>query len=228
MNWVVEQTLLSKLFAYLCMCGLLFLPHISQATGSGSTAWYATHQFQAADIKKLEAGRVVLQNQTLEGAPAEHVQAFIIVDAPVTHVFALIKDFPQLVAYAPYVENIEVLRQSEQQAVVNYALALPFGVTSRYRLQLSFEQHGLSRTMVWKSVPWAGLKAEETIVSSTGYWWLEPGQDDGQTLLTYQTITDPGHVPFGLGWIVDILSRSGVVDLLKSTKQRAEQSWEQR
>ena len=34
--------------------------------------------------------------------------------------------------------------------------------------------------------------------------------------------TDPGPIPFGLGWIVDIVSKDSVSDILLRTKKRAE------
>jgi hypothetical protein len=78
--------------------------------------------------------------------------------------------------------------------------------------------------MHWHKVEWQGLDPDETIQDSTGYWFFKHA-DKQTTLLHYYTKTDPGHVPFGLGWIVDYLTEKTVVDLLKNTKARAEQEW---
>ncbi|MDX8381971.1 MAG: hypothetical protein R8M14_07660 [Ghiorsea sp.] len=78
--------------------------------------------------------------------------------------------------------------------------------------------------MCWHKVDWPGLDSEETIKDTSGYWSFQ-AKGKNQTLLHYYTKTDPGHVPFGLGWIVAYLTKETVVDLLTNTKERAEKAW---
>lgn len=62
---------------------------------------------------------------------------------------------------------------------------------------------------------------KEAIVDTYGQWILEmvPGQDD-QVLAYYRVYTDPGHIPWGAGWIVEGLTKSSVPDIIKKTRER--------
>jgi len=210
----------------LYVCCLCCCSSILEAKTTIDTAWFEQHDFSAVEQQKFQRGQVVRHHNSNTEPRVQDVQAFVLIHAPIADVFNLITDFPQLVTYAPYVEKIEVLQQSAQMALVNYDMALPFGVHKRYRLQLHSLVDGSNRRLSWTLAPWPGLKPDETLVATSGYWFLEPAKLKNHTLLSYHTRTDSGDIPFGLGWIVTLLSQSGVTNLLQKTKERAEQQWQ--
>jgi hypothetical protein len=63
---------------------------------------------------------------------------------------------------------------------------------------------------------------EETIRDTSGYWRIE-AQSENKSLTLYHLYTDPGPIPFGLGWIVDVLSKNSVPQVLLQTKDRTEE-----
>ena len=121
----------------------------------------------------------------------------------------------------PNLKKIDVLSRDEAGAVANYYLDLPFGVQKQYRLQLDYDTTPPDYQVTWKSLPWQGLEPEETVKSTVGYWEMK-ARGKQNTLLHYYTKTDPGHVPFGLGWVADYLTKTSVVEMLHSVKEKAE------
>ena len=124
----------------------------------------------------------------------------------------------------PNVKEVIVKDLPGPEVVVDWQLQLPMGVIKRYSLKCwaKEEDHRVQR--FWKKLPWPGLKPKETIVDTYGQWILEefPGTDN-RVLAYYRVYTDPGKVPFGTGWIVDILTEQSVPDIIKRTRQRAEE-----
>ena len=190
---------------------------------------FAVPSLHAADFSsltekeksKVEAGGLVVHAASVQGSYAKEIHAFLRIQAPTEKVFSLITNYQILPSFMPNLERIEVLSQDDTGAVANYYLDLPFGVHKQYRLKLAYNKQPDSWRMTWHKLDWQGLASERTIADTTGYWDLQVL--DGQTTqLHYYTKTDPGHVPFGLGWLVDYLTEETVVDLLKNTKKEAE------
>ena len=170
----------------------------------------------------VEAGRLVVHAESAKDSYVKEIHAFLLIQAPVDKVFALITDYVHLSSFMPNLERTEVLSQDAAGAVVNYYLDLPFGVHKQYRLQLDYDKQPDSWRMTWHKLDWQGVAPEHTIADTMGYWDLQV-MDAQTTQLHYYTKTDPGHVPFGLGWLVDYLTEKTVVELLENTKAKAEE-----
>lgn len=187
------------------------------ATGAVDKAWQLSGEERVA----FEMGEMVVRTVAVGDGHIKQVEAFLIIKASPKKVFDLITNYSLLPDFMPNLENIDVLESDAYGAVVNYYLSLPFGVEKKYRLQLDYDTTPPDFRMTWKSLPWQGLEPEETVKNTVGYWSLKAIGND-ETRLHYYTKTDPGYVPFGLGWVVDYLTKESVVDLLESTKERAE------
>ena len=177
------------------------------------------------EIQQLESEKPVIQAESVANSHIKEIHAYIWVKAPPQYIFNTITDYKKLPEFMPHLDAIKILQHDAAGAQVNYYLGLPFGVEKRYRLQLTYAQDPVLE-MAWQSIPWQGLEEDETIKDSKGYWRLNPIEHQQQTLIVYYTKTDPGHVPFGLGWIVKYLTEKTVVDLLTVVKDRAEQAWQ--
>lgn len=195
--------------------------HTTYATEYIDASWGLSQ----AEIANIEQGKMVVHKQS-QGYQKE-IHAFLLIQTPPRTLLDVITDFPSLPEFMPHLEAIKVLHQDKQGALVDYMLALPFGVHKRYRLQLTYDTTPPDLVMAWHKVVWEGVSPDETIQDSTGFWYFKKA-DKASTVLHYYTKTDPGHVPFGLGWIVDYLTEKTVVDLLTQTQQRAETRWQKR
>ncbi|MDX8387519.1 MAG: SRPBCC family protein [Ghiorsea sp.] len=181
----------------------------------------------ATELRKFEREKVVVR--TDEGKGYERgINAFLQINAPAEWILALISDYPNLPTFMPNLERVDVLESTASGAVVGYYLALPFGVEKKYRLKLNYDATLPELEMSWEKLAWPELADDETIVSTVGFWHLSQQVDTEVTLLHYMTRTNPGDVPFGLGWIVDYMTNSTVVELLERTKERAEKTWQER
>ncbi len=212
MNW-------KKTVAICLFCGL-FVPQDGAAGPEYDPAW----NLKEWEIKRVNDGGIVTHKSS-SADYTRQIHAYLVIKAPAEQVFSLVTDYERLPEFMPNLEAVKVLESSSQGALVNYMLGLPFGVKKRYRLQLDYDRETGDPRMAWNLAPWPELKADETIAATTGYWLFKPAADKDATLLVYYNKTDPGDVPFGLGWIVDYLTNKTVVELLEKTKERAEQRW---
>ncbi|MDX8389731.1 MAG: SRPBCC family protein [Mariprofundaceae bacterium] len=197
------------------------MPQVSWAEFQIDSKWGLSPH----EISEIHEERIVVHKNITIQHNVHHIEALFLVNAPVEHLFSLMTDYDQLTAYAPNLQRVDIMKKYDHGALVNYALALPFNVEKAYRLQLNYTDEGEHRRIAWKSVPWPELNPEETIVSTSGFWLLQKAEKPNTTFLVYQSTTNPGHVPWGLGWIVNYLSTDSVLALLSKTKERAEEQW---
>jgi hypothetical protein len=123
----------------------------------------------------------------------------------------------------PNVSRTDVVERHGNEAVIDYTLTLPLDKVKKYRLKISLSDPASGCSLIrWHLLKRPELHAEETIKDTTGYWRIEERNPHG-SLVLYHVYTDPGPVPFGLGWIVDILSKNSVPQALLRTKARAEE-----
>jgi len=172
--------------------------------------------------KAVSKGEIVVREMDRAGNKGRTFEAIGLVKAPREKVVEVLKDYQKYPEFMPNVSHVEIVEQAGNEAVLNYTLTLPLGKIKKYRLRIS----GSALTdkiylLEWHLEKWPGLKREETISDTTGYWRVEE-KGEGLSLVLYHVYTDPGPVPFGLGWIVDVLSKKSVPDVLLQTKRRAE------
>ncbi len=99
---------------------------------------------------------------------------------------------------------------------------LPLNNIKKYRLVVTVTEPDVHSFEVrWRLIEWPGLKTKETIKDTTGYWKIKQ-QDDSTSLVLYHVFTDPGPIPFGLGWIIGILTEKSIPDAFKGTRSRSE------
>jgi len=173
--------------------------------------------------KKLIAhGDIVVREIGAAGKKGRTFEAIGLVKASRNNVLKVVKDYKKYPEFMPNVSRIDIVDQRGNDAVINYTLALPMGNTKKYRISLSESATGNQFSVLeWHMMKWPELKTEETIADTTGYWRIEE-KSEKISLVLYHVYTDPGPIAFGLGWIVDILTKKSVPDVLLQTKKRAE------
>ena len=174
-----------------------------------------------AGITALAApASVTLRETTAKGSAAKSFVATTAIDAAVPKLCALLQDYADYPNFMPNTASVKVAQAGSGNQVIDVTLNLPMGKVKKYRLKMSPASSADSCTLAWKLVPWPGLKQEETIADTTGSWQLASA-GPGKSAVTYTVSTDPGPVPFGLGWIVDSLSKDSIPQTLEGLRKRA-------
>ncbi len=178
-------------------------------------AWAA----EPIDMRTLTESTVALVDVSKAGSGTRSFVAATLIDAPLPALCALIQDYASYPRFMPNTASTVVSQTGAGFAVIDVTLALPMGKVKKYRLRMEPKADAQVCVLAWKQVPWPGLKQEETIADTTGYWQLTPSA--GKTAVKYVVSTDPGPVPFGLGWIVDSLSKDSIPLTLEALRKRA-------
>jgi hypothetical protein len=175
----------------------------------------------AIDMAHLSDTEVAMEDQSKPGAPGKTFFAATIINAPLAHICAVIQDYAQYPAFMPNTAKTSVNPGADKTSLVDITLNLPLGKIKKYRLKMTPTVSPGQCRLDWKQMPWEGLKPEETIADTSGYWLLTPqaGSPD-KTVLSYSVFTDPGPVPLGLGWIVDSMSRDSIPKMLAALRGR--------
>ena len=176
----------------------------------------------AQEQQRIHNKEVVVRERPTGGKPGKTFEAVTIIEAKRKRIREIIMDYPSYPDFMPNVSQIEILEQDATTAVLNYLLTLPLGKIKKYRVKLERSEPDDRITLIhWQLRPWPGLKPEETIKDTSGFWRIEE-LSEKRSLVLYHVYTDPGKIPFGLGWIVDLLSKDSVPEVLTKTKERAE------
>ncbi len=178
--------------------------------------------FAAIDLSNLSDTEVALEEQaTAPGKAGKTFMAATIINAPMTKVCTTIQDFTHYPEFMPNTAKTNVTPQPDKTSLLEVTLKLPLGKIKKYRLKMTPQVSSQQCRLEWAQVPWEGLKLEETIVDTTGYWLLTPlAGNEGKTVLRYYVNTDPGPVPLGLGWIVDSMSKDSIPKMLAALRNR--------
>ena len=194
------------------LCCLLFVGY--------AQAFPSKPHLNAIELSKLERGEIILR-ELPESRKGQTFEAISIIATTPEKLIAVLQDYQAYPAFMPNVSRIEVLEESSSHAIINQYLQLPMGKRKRYRLQNTIERSQQGIGLSWRMLDWPQVPSDERIGDTQGYWLLLP-HNNNKTLATYHVYTDPGHVPFGLGWIVDILSSKSVPDVVKNTRDYAQ------
>lgn len=180
----------------------------------------------AAEQQEIQQGDIILKKR--DNPPGKSAgQAFAaigLIPAQITAVYPVLINYTEYPKFMPNMETLTLLEQLEQppnSALADITLTLPLGKYKKYRLSMTSAITAQQATLVWELRPRPGLQPLETIVDTQGYWLLTPAPEQPQhTLVTYYAYTDPGPIPFGLGWIVDWLTQKSLPDVIRKTRER--------
>ena len=172
-------------------------------------------------LATLAAPSVNLVDISKPGVPGKTFAASTSMPASVATVCAAIQDFAAYPQFMPNVDKIKVASAGGGASLVDVTLKLPMGKIKRYRLKMTPKSGDASCNLAWQLVPMEGVKIEDTIFDTSGYWQLSPDPlDAGATAIKYQVYTDPGPVPMGFGWIVDSMSRDSIPKMFDALRAR--------
>ncbi|MDH5302012.1 MAG: hypothetical protein OEW58_11680 [Gammaproteobacteria bacterium] len=177
-------------------------------------------QLTPAELRQATQGDVVIRTLDTKGRPGASFEVFKLMHVGLPALYATLTCFRDYPRFMPNVERLEVRQPSAGLVDADYFLALPMKQTKRYRLRLQAEMVASEAKIQWKQIPWPEVMLKDSIADTQGYWLLQAASSD-RTWVKYQVYTDPGPIPFGLGWIVDVLTRVSLPDVLNRTEDFA-------
>ena len=178
----------------------------------------------AEKAKFMRGGIVIKEVPNPSGyANGKTYEALGLMRGTMEQVFGVLADYEKYPQFMPNVESTRIESSEGKTSVVEYKLGLPMGQVKRYKLSLTAAREDAEAYINWHKVPWPELKDAETIVETTGSWLLRPFPErPGYLLARYHVYTDPGRIPTGFGWIVNILTKDSMPDIVKNTNKRVE------
>lgn len=198
-------------------CLIIVFVIVPAAFGASDPISLTDHQ-----KKLIEQGEIIVREVVTIGENGRTFEAIGLINASSATVLDVLSEYEKYPEYMPNISSIEKIGEMNNESILNYTLTLPLGKIKKYRLKLVVsETENKSSIISWKLQDWPELKREETIRDTTGYWLIEE-QEKAISLVQYRVYTDPGPIPFGLGWIVDILSNKSVPEAFLQTKARVE------
>jgi len=202
---------------------ILPLAILAVALSAPAAAAGMTPAPQLPDLASLSGGTVHVAEAPSPGLPGKAFTAWTLVQASVPRLCAMVQDYPSYSTYMPNTRSALPVGEGDGYVLVDMTLDLPLGQQKKYRLRL--EQQAQSDTaqckLAWRLVP-TGLAPADTIADTTGYWLFTaiPGES-GKTLIEYHVYADPGPVPFGFGWIVEMMSKRSLPRTLEALRAQA-------
>ncbi|NHQ86523.1 hypothetical protein HA050_10395 [Iodobacter sp. HSC-16F04] len=176
---------------------------------------------QGIDVNALTEQQVTMVDQSKADQAGKTFLAATLMNAPVQKVCAVIQNYADYPSFMPNVAKVKVATTGDDSPVLDMTLHLPLGKVKKYRLKMTPRQGAQQCQLSWKMLQWEGLKADETIADTSGYWLITPSAaNPAKTVVKYFVFTDPGPVPMGLGWIVDSLSKDSIPKMLDALRNK--------
>ncbi len=208
-----------------CFWRVVVLPVILYAIfmiGQGVCASVTEISLSATEQNKVDQGEIVVREVASEKKEGRTFEVVGLIKASKEDIVQVLSDYGEYPQFMPNVSKIKIVEEVGDEAVLNYTLTLPLKKIKKYRLKMRMsEPEPHSVLITWNFLKWPGLKESETIRDTSGYWNIQE-QAKERSLVLYHVYTDPGSVPFGTGWIVDVLSKKSVPEVFLQTKKRVE------
>ena len=178
-------------------------------------------QLTKSQEDSISRDKIVVRELDAADRPGKIYESTGLIKASVNEVYSVLTDFKSYNEFMPNNEETKILRINSQSALLNITLALPLKKVKKYRLQMDFERKKGVAFLKWKNVDWPGLSQSQTIRETHGFWLIQNfPKKKSHVLAVYHVYIDPGPIPWGLGWIVNLLSRYSIPDIIIKTRNR--------
>ena len=143
-------------------------------------------QLSVQDVKTLQTGRQVVQTEKVEGLPWPRFSIYQVVKAKPEEAIAVFFDYNNARDFIPNVKLSEISRQiSASSQEVSYSVDVPILADECYTTRNSLSSDGDTYRIQWTLLKATSMKSTE------GCFTAEP-MGDGQCLIRYRNLVDPG------------------------------------
>jgi hypothetical protein len=198
---------------------LLFAPAATRADGRPRPESNREIVLSSEERALILKGRIVLRDLPNPGRKGRTYEAVGILPGSLDEAFAVLTDYGRYADYMPSVGDVRICEATGPSSVVEVKLHLPLGVKKRYRLRYTSTRHESGFEVAWEKLPWPELKPSQTVVDTSGFWFIRTFEDRG-LLAVYHVYTDPGHVPLGLTKVAHGMARSKIPDGIAKLRER--------
>ena len=164
-------------------------------------------------------GKIVLRDLPNSGRKGRTYEAVGILQGSLDEAFEVLTDFGSYAEFMPSVGAVRVCDITGPCSVVEVKLHLPLGVKKQYRLKYTSTRYESAFEITWEKVPWPELKPSQTVVDTSGFWFVREFEDGG-LLTVYRIYTDPGRVPLGLTGVAQGVARSKIPGGISKLRER--------
>ena len=172
-------------------------------------------------IETIENDKIVVIETNQNFGNGKHYQVYGIVDANINHVFEAVRNFDNYPEFMPLFDYVDTIQDSDTLKSYIFNIILPLNIKYKYKIKSKEHTDKSSAWLIWETIPWD----ENSINETWGQWYLEPYKGStNKTFIQYQVYTDPGYIPFGFEWIVDILTKKNLPETIKNLKVWVEQN----
>jgi len=177
---------------------------------------------QELDLSMATESHIEVLDVSNLAVPGKTYVAATVMQASVKKLCSVIMSYAEYPQFMPNTDKTTIVSSTPDSTLIEMTLGLPLGKIKKYRLKMVSVVTPDACQVAWKQVPWEGVEESETIADTSGYWQLSPyPKDRGKTLVKYYVFADPGPIPYGLGWIVDIVTRISLPRTLEAVRERA-------
>ncbi len=182
---------------------------------------YPVYHLNTDHWQNLFNGEVVVIQTTTDLGDGEHFQAYILIEAPIEDIFGVVSNFSEYNQFMPRVQDVLSTNSEDSTLFFTYIIDLPLGLEYKYRISINTFTSDSLNWLSWQMEDWN----ENSIVDTWGQWVLSPLKNDPKTILVqYQVYTDPGYIPYGLGWIVEMVTKNNLPEILINTKKHVKKN----
>jgi hypothetical protein len=164
-------------------------------------------------------GKIVLRDLPNPGRKGRTYEAVGLLQGSLDEAFAVLSDYGGYAEYMPSVGAVRICEANGRSCVVEVKLHLPLGFKKQYRLRYTSTRYESAFEIIWEKVPWPELKPSQTVVDTSGFWFVREFEDGG-LLTVYRIYTDPGRVPLGLTGVAQGVARSKIPDGIVKLRAR--------
>ncbi|AVR95775.1 SRPBCC family protein [Pseudoduganella armeniaca] len=175
-------------------------------------AWLAAAQVAAAPVDVVEEPG---------GTPGRTFIATTVIAASPERLCRVVQDYASYGSFMPNTRSAVPVGTGPGYVLVDMTLDLPLGQVKQYRLRLEPASSADGCRLAWQLVPRADLRPGQTIADTTGYWDFTALPDGSGSQVRYRVYADPGPVPFGFGWIVEMMSKRSLPRAVEAVRERA-------
>jgi hypothetical protein len=155
------------------------------------------------------------------GAPGRTFTATTLIAASPERLCRIVQDYASYGSFMPNTRSAVPVGVGPGYVLVDMTLDLPLGQVKQYRLRLEPASSADGCRLAWQLVPRRDLRPGQTIADTTGYWEFTALPDGSGSQVRYRVYADPGPVPFGFGWIVEMMSKRSLPRAVEAVRERA-------
>ena len=176
------------------------------------------YEINNSDSLLILSDEIVINKTTKSFGNGKHFRVYGQIKAPINEVFNVINKEEEYPKFMPRFNDVKYLYTENNFSYYTFHISLPLNIKYQYKIKINEYQNKDVAWITWELVDWE----HNSIADTWGQWYFTSLNNSEYTLIQYQTYIDPGYVPFGAGWIIDLLTHTSLPQIVKNSKEYIE------